>query len=128
MSASNSIMAFPQQPVMNTAEKVEVAPAPVTSDKGKADHVEIERVLSPDDTIKDHMNYDRVDKELAKYANAARIDITPEENKRLKKMIDRRVLAIMIITYFIQALDKGTMSFAAIMGIRTDLNLHGQQV
>lgn len=55
------------------------------------------------------MNYDRVDKELAKYADAARIDITPEENKRLKRMIDRRVLVVMVVTYFIQALDKGTM-------------------
>jgi len=38
------------------------------------------------------------------------------------------VLAIMIATYFLQAIDKGTMSFASIMGIREDTNLTGQDV
>lgn len=33
----------------------------------------------------------------------------------------------MIFTYFLQALDKGTLSFAAIMGIKQDLHLVGQQ-
>ncbi|OCL04199.1 MFS transporter [Glonium stellatum] len=88
---------------------------------------QIERVMSPEELEKDHMNYDRVDKELAKYANAARIDISEEENKRLKRLIDKRVLPIMIFTYFLQALDKGTLSFASIMGIKTDAHLVGQQ-
>ena len=74
------------------------------------------------------MNYGRVDKELAKYANAARIDISEAENKRLKRLIDKRVLPIIIFTYFLQALDKGTLSFASIMGIKTDAHLVGQQV
>ncbi|KAK8203379.1 hypothetical protein M8818_005270 [Zalaria obscura] len=100
--------------------------APEKTDK--SDTIELEHVISPDETAnKDHMNYDRVDKELAKYADAARIDITPEENKRLKRMIDRRVLVVMVVTYFIQALDKGTMSFASIMGIKPDLHLVGGQ-
>jgi hypothetical protein len=34
----------------------------------------------------------------------------------------------MIFTYFLQALDKGTMSFASIMGIKKDTHLVGQQV
>ena len=42
-------------------------------------------------------------------------------------MIDRRVLSVMVFTYFLQALDKGTLSFAVIMGIKDDLHLHGQQ-
>lgn len=33
----------------------------------------------------------------------------------------------MVFTYFLQALDKGTMSFASIMGIQTDLGLVRQQ-
>jgi hypothetical protein len=33
----------------------------------------------------------------------------------------------MVFTYFLQALDKGTLSFAVIMGIKTDLCLVGQQ-
>jgi len=102
----------------------------VEDSKGKdaTDISQVERVMSPEESEKDHMNYDRVDKELAKYANAARIDISEAENKRLKRLIDERVLPIMIFTYFLQALDKGTLSFASIMGIKTDAHLVGQQV
>ncbi|KUJ18652.1 MFS general substrate transporter [Mollisia scopiformis] len=87
-----------------------------------AQHIE-----DDDDLKKDHMNYDRVDKEVAKYASDVAINISPEESDRLKKLIDRRVLAIMIFTYFLQVLYKGTLSFSSIMGIRTDTHLHGQQ-
>ncbi|KAF2709705.1 MFS general substrate transporter [Pleomassaria siparia CBS 279.74] len=91
-------------------------------DADKADITKIERVLSGDDAMeKTHINYDRMDKELAKYANASAITITPEDDKRLKRMIDKRVLPVMVFTYFLQALDKGTMSFASIMGIRDDI-------
>lgn len=75
----------------------------------KTDIALLEQSISqPDDLNKDHINYDRIDKELAQYASATKIEITPEEDKRLKRMIDRRVLSIMIFTYFLQALDKGT--------------------
>ena len=43
-------------------------------------------------------------------------------------MIDRRVSSVMIVTYFMQALDKGTISFVAIMYFNEDNNLVGQQV
>ncbi|KAK5446657.1 hypothetical protein LTS15_009589 [Exophiala xenobiotica] len=83
----------------------------------KHDIFQVEKVMSSGNDIKkDLMNYDRVDKDVAKYATNEHIEISEEENKRLKRMIDRRVLAIMIPTYFLQALDKGTMSFASIMG------------
>lgn len=108
----------------------QIAPQSVKERKHDEDAVHIERVLSPaDDSMRkvDHMDYDRVDNEVAKYANAELIEINEMESKRLKKMIDRRVLLIMVVTYFIQALDKGTMSFASIMNIRQDLHLVGQQ-
>lgn len=75
-------------------------------------HVENE---DDDGLQKDHMDFNRVDKEVAKYASDVAVDISPEENSRLKRKIDKRVLSIMIFTYFLQALDKGTMSFASIM-------------
>jgi hypothetical protein len=89
----------------------------------KKDVAHVERTLSGADEKGDHVNYDRIDDEVAKYANATgdAIIITEEENKRLKKLIDKRVLPIMVFTYFLQALDKGTMSFTSIMGIRDDI-------
>lgn len=102
--------------------------APILAKKGNIGVYQLERVLSGDELNKEHMNYGRVDQELAKYATATGVDIAPEVNSRLKKMIDRRVLVIMVITYFLQALDKGTLSFSSIMGLPTDLHLHGAQV
>lgn len=87
----------------------------------------METVLS-NDVKKDHTDYDRVDKELAKYISDARITISPEKNDELRRKIDRRILAVMISTYFLQAIDKGTMSFASIMGIRDDTHLSKQDV
>ncbi|KAI4813505.1 MFS transporter, partial [Aureobasidium sp. EXF-8845] len=95
-----------------------------TTPMEKDDLVRLETVMSHEENLKgDHMDYERVDKELAKYTAGERIVISEAEDKRLKKLIDRRVLVIMILTYFLQALDKGTMSFTSIMGIRDDLNL-----
>ena len=112
-----------------------VMPAPnrhqATEEDGKKslDGIEhLDRPGSPDDVEKDHVNYAKVDSELARYVGDGRIDIPPEENTRLRRMIDRRVLVIMIATYFLQAIDKGTMSFASIMGTIDDTGLHGQQV
>jgi hypothetical protein len=104
-------------------EKVSPAGAPyvdnsdIKGSKDGQDIVPMEHVeLGHDDLSKDHMNYERVDSEVAKYASDVAIDISPEENSRLKTLIDKRVLAVMIITYFLQAIDKGTLSFTSIMG------------
>ena len=114
--------------VVEPSEAPQVVDVEDSKGKDATDISQIERVMSAEGLEKDYMNYDRVDKELAKYANAARIDISEAENKRLKRLIDKRVLPIMIFTYFLQALDKGTLSFASIMGIKTDTHLVGQQV
>jgi len=88
---------------------------------------EAPEVFQDEDLKKGHMNYDLVDKEVAKYASETIVEIDEETNKRLKRMIDKRVLFIMVGTYLCQSLDKGTMSFASIMGIINDTHLHGQQ-
>lgn len=43
-------------------------------------------------------------------------------------MMDKRILAIMVVTYFTQSLDRGTLSFDSIMGIIQDPNLALKQV
>ena len=87
----------------------------------KKDITQLERTLSAADEKGDHADYERIDHEVAKYADAAGVALSKGEDARLKKLIDRRVLPIMVFTYFLQALDKGTMSFASIMGIRKDV-------
>lgn len=74
-----------------------------------------------------HTDYNKVDHELAKYAGSGTVEISEEENTRLRRMIDKRVLVVMITTYFLQAIDKGTLTFSSIMGIQTDAGLVGQE-
>ncbi|KAB8302287.1 hypothetical protein EYC80_005725 [Monilinia laxa] len=87
----------------------------------------IENVLYLGPVKPDHMDYGRVDSEVAKYTSEVVVHISEDENRRLKKLIDRRVLLIMVLTYFIQALDKGTLAFTSIMGIQKDTHLVGNQ-
>ena len=97
--------------------------------KEHQDISQLERTISAEPLEKPQVDYNRVDAEVAKYASTAGIVISKEESTRLRKLIDRRVLVIMICTYFLQAIDKGTMSFASIMGIREDRGLQdGQKV
>jgi len=109
---------------------VEPHPAVEMGDFNKQDISHVERVLSPDDDLKkEDMDFSRVDKEIQMYASRGQVEVDEATNKRLKRMIDRRVLVIMICTYFLQALDKGTMSFSSIMGIKQDAHLEdGQKV
>ncbi|EPE03848.1 allantoate permease [Ophiostoma piceae UAMH 11346] len=85
-------------------------------------------VVSSDihDTKMLDMNIGAIDKELVQYVSDVRIHISPEKDRQLRRMIDKRVLVVMIATYFLQAIDKGTLSFASIMGIVADTGLVNQ--
>lgn len=79
-------------------------------------------------TQKNRTNHDLVDREVAKYATDNAIEVDEATSKRLKRMIDKRVLVVMMVTYLIQTIDKGALSFASVMGIIEDTNLQGNQV
>lgn len=89
--------------------------------------IELGQSTVDEDGIKDHADYDKIDKELAQYAGSTAISISPSESTRLRRLIDRRVLVVMITTYFLQAVDKGTLSFSSIMNLPEDTGLVGQQ-
>jgi hypothetical protein len=99
-----------------------------SSDKAAdTEKIQLERMETGGYAGKNHTDFSQVDGEVAKYTSEVRTVIDQATNKRLRKLIDRRVLAIMIFTYFLQALDKGTLSFASIMGIQKYTNLVGQE-
>lgn len=50
----------------------------------------------------------------------------PLQNKKLLRKIDRTILLLLAAVYFRQYLDKTTLSYAAVMGIREDAKLIGQ--
>ncbi|TDZ33599.1 putative transporter [Colletotrichum spinosum] len=71
---------------------------------------------------------ENVDGELSRYlGDGTSAPITRERSDELRRKIDRRILVVMIGTYFLQAIDKGTMSFASVMGLQKDTGLVGQQ-
>jgi hypothetical protein len=117
MAGSPEISGTPQKTDQQRVEKAD-----------ETDDVQIQQMKSGGLGGKNHRDFDRVEGEVAKYASDVKVVIDAATNSRLRRLIDRRVLAIMIFTYFLQALDKGTLSFASIMGIQKDAGLHGQQV
>ncbi|KAJ5668966.1 hypothetical protein N7462_010036 [Penicillium macrosclerotiorum] len=87
----------------------------------------IERQINDIDEFKSAKIGDRVDDEVQKYAAMGRVEIDEATNHRLKRLIDRRVLTIMVFTYLVQALDKGTLSFTSIMGLLDDIHINTSQ-
>ena len=87
----------------------------VAAEMERASH-ELEKQRNPGDGQK-------IDQELAQYTAESRIELSPERDRELRVKIDKRVLSVMICTYFLQAIDKGTLSFAAIMGLLPDTGL-----
>lgn len=53
--------------------------------------------------------------------------ITPEEDARVKRKVDWMILPYLAVCYAFFYIDKTTLSYAAIFGIREDLNLQGTQ-
>lgn len=95
---------------------------PVAGQDNKASVTQVDR-RSEDIEQSKATHPERIDRELARYASAARITISPERSRELRRKIDKRVLLVMVTTYFLQAIDKGTMSFASIMGIVKDTGI-----
>ncbi|KAK5989083.1 putative transporter [Cladobotryum mycophilum] len=62
---------------------------------------------------------------LERYPNDEAIDRT--EEKRLVRKLDMRILPLLGICYFFYYVDKTTLSYAAIFGIKDDLKLVGDQ-
>ncbi len=50
----------------------------------------------------------------------------PVQLKRLVRKIDLTIAPLLAAVYFLQFLDKTTLSYTAVMGIRTDTHLKGQ--
>ncbi|GAB7354319.1 hypothetical protein MBLNU459_g4835t1 [Dothideomycetes sp. NU459] len=66
------------------------------------------------------------DDETAKYTESAGVEIDAALNRKLYWKVNRRILTFMLVTYFCQSLDKGTLGFSSIMGIKKNAHLVGQ--
>lgn len=78
----------------------------------------------------DNINMSDKDKDRAKELLERvghRIELTPENNKRVCRKIDMRVLPVILFVYFLQALDKSTLAYASVFGLIDDTGLVGDQ-
>ncbi|GKT62321.1 allantoate permease [Colletotrichum tofieldiae] len=79
---------------------------------------------APSHIVLEHQEGDKMTNE---YAGTQAIYVDEKTNRELFWVVNRRILACMLGTYFCQSLDKGTLGFASVMNIRQDANLVGQQ-
>lgn len=54
-------------------------------------------------------------------------DVDPGEARRVLWKIDLHILPLLVLTYLLQYLDKITLNFASVFGLREGTNLQGQQ-
>ncbi|KAI0381912.1 allantoate permease [Hypomontagnella monticulosa] len=52
---------------------------------------------------------------------------TPEDEKKLIKKIDKRIVPLMFVCYTLQYLDKTLLNYAAVMGLKEDTGISGDQ-
>jgi hypothetical protein len=69
----------------------------------------------------DTIHNDEAIRVLAQYAGDE--SWTPEEEKKLVRRLDRKLISLLVITYGLQYYDKAMLSQAALFGLRDDLEL-----
>ncbi|EKG19365.1 Major facilitator superfamily, partial [Macrophomina phaseolina MS6] len=95
----------------------------MSQQKDKPDDVIQQEQVTEDDT---RFREIKGDVEVEKYAQeTADIHVDAAMNKKLFWKVNKRILVVMLGTYFCQSLDKGTLGFSSIMGIQEDAGLKG---
>ncbi|KAL4793112.1 major facilitator superfamily domain-containing protein [Aspergillus venezuelensis] len=99
-------------PKSNSDERIEFAPAPAPEQP----------------TVNVPSEGQKKDKALELIEDVGHSTIlTPENNKRVLRRIDLRLLPILLGIYFLQQLDKSTLSYGSVFGLIEDANLVGQE-
>ncbi|KAI5861985.1 major facilitator superfamily domain-containing protein [Durotheca rogersii] len=55
------------------------------------------------------------------------VELTEEDNKRIRRKTDRHILTVLVWVYFLQILDKSALGYGAILGMREECNLTGNE-
>jgi hypothetical protein len=67
-----------------------------------------------------------VDEAYESYKNGKDLDVNPAEYKRVLRKIDFRIIPILFVTYMLQYLDKNSINFASVYGLKKGTHLKGQ--
>lgn len=96
-------------------------PSAISQDEGGV--TTVESLKDADEALAFLENHPRA-LEIAEEGNAILED--PVQLKKLVRKIDRTIAPLLAAVYFLQFLDKTTLSYTAVMGIRKDTHLVGQ--
>jgi hypothetical protein len=88
------------------------------ADMGKPEVETNESIHKPVNTDGKHK-----DKAAELLGSSERIVVTSAENKKVLRKIDLVILPIILSVYFLQSLDKTTLSYASVFGLIEDANL-----
>lgn len=97
----------------------------MTEDKPSDSNVE--NIVSSNDGYKYPKQYKGADKALVLLDEHGPVTLTSENNKQVLRKIDWHLLPFMLMAYFLQQLDKSTLSYSSVFGIVTDAHLHGKE-
>ena len=70
---------------------------------------------------------DGLDDNYELYKRMRDVEVDLPQNKRVLRKVDSRILPVLMITYFLQYLDKNCINIASVYGLKTDNHLKGQE-
>jgi len=60
------------------------------------------------------------------YKSMRGVEVDPLEAKKVIRKVDTRILSLLMVTYFLQYLDKNSINLASVYGLKKDTHLGGQ--
>jgi hypothetical protein len=69
-----------------------------------------------------HANRDDADEALKVFAEGQVIVLTPEDERKLLRKIDYTLMPLLFVVYGLNYLDKTTLSYASIMGLKVSMH------
>ncbi|KAJ5207275.1 Major facilitator superfamily domain general substrate transporter [Penicillium cf. griseofulvum] len=88
---------------------------------------EMSKIKHVDSTIEKHAHDADEAMKVFEGISGETIELDEATNRRLLKIIDWHMMPIMCLVYGMNYLDKTTLSYASVMGLKKDLNLKGDQ-
>ncbi|KAL2828775.1 major facilitator superfamily domain-containing protein [Aspergillus cavernicola] len=94
-------------------QSAQAKPTSITNDTKQAFNVD---VADADDALQAFENHQ----------SQLTTPLSPEEDRRILRKVDLCLIPVLFLSYLFQYLDKQAMGYSAILGLRTDLHLVGQ--
>ncbi|KAM0747466.1 MFS general substrate transporter [Meredithblackwellia eburnea MCA 4105] len=96
-------------------------PSSINSGEKKLEVSQLERAPLP------RQNHDPIELDKVLAAADEHVELTDEDSRRIRRRTDSYILPILCWVYFLQILDKTIIGFSAVMGLKEDAHLVGDE-